>query len=124
VKGDQILLKFRVMNVSSEVLSFGAWELPWGSPYSIRYVALSMDGSLLPGAAVLYDLCCDTPANISLAPGKSLDGTYNLKQLLDQKSIPRNADLLIVWVWRVRTGDGGKMDRGITSGVAWIHTPK
>jgi len=124
VKDGHLLLNFHVTNVSNEPLTFTAWELPWGHPDSIRYIALNMDGSVVPGAAVMYDLCCDTLANISIAPTKSLDGTYDLAQHLNQKAVPKDADLLIMWVWRVRTGDGGKVDRGTASGIAWIHTPK
>jgi hypothetical protein len=124
VKGRQLLLKFHVTNISNEVLSFGAWELPWGHPNSISYVAMTMDGRVLPNAAVLYDYCCDTIANISIVPSKSLDGTYDLRRHLDENSVPKDADLLVVWAWRIRTGDAGKVDRGIATGVAWIHTPK
>jgi hypothetical protein len=123
VKGRQLLLKFHVTNVSNQVLSFGAWELPWGHPDSIRYVAFTMDGRVLPNAG-FYTYCCDTIANISIVPTGSLDGTYDLNQHLDENSVPKDADLLVIWAWPVRTGDGGKVDRGIATGVAWIHTPK
>jgi len=121
--GGELLLKFHVTNISSEPLSFGAWELPWGHPNSISYIALTTDGKVLPNAPVLYDLCCDTIANIVITPGMTLNGTYYLKRHLDEKPIPRDADLLIVWAWHVRTGDRGKVDRGIATGVAWLHTP-
>ena len=124
VKGTQILLKFHVTNISYEVLSFGVWELPWGHPNSISYIALTTDGRVLPNAAIFYNLCCDTLANVSISPSATLEGTYDLRQHLDQNSIPQDADLLVVWAWRVRTGDGGKVDRGIATGAVWIHTPK
>jgi hypothetical protein len=81
-------------------------------------------GTVLPNAAVLYDLCCDTLANISILPGESLEGAYDLKRHLNVHAVPRDTDLLIVWAWHVRTGEGGKEDRGISTGVTWIHTPE
>jgi hypothetical protein len=124
VKGARLLLRFHVTNVSEKAISFSAWSLPWGHPNSIRYIAMTTDGEVLPNAAVLYDLCCDTVANISILPNRSLDGAYDLKQHLDAKAVPKDSDLLILWAWRVRTGDGGKEDRGVASGVTWIHTPE
>jgi hypothetical protein len=53
----------------------------------------------------------------------------DLGRLIRSDAAPRSkldaqrTDLLVVWAWRVRTGDG-KVDRGIASGVAWVHSPK
>jgi hypothetical protein len=122
-KGPQLVVRFHVTNISTNATSFSAWSLPWGHPNSISYVAMTTDGDVLPNAAIFYDLCCDTVANISILPGKSLDGAYDLKQHLDAKLLPHDSDLLVVWAWHVRTGNG-KEDQGVATGVTWIHTPK
>src|SRR6266513_3787793 len=119
VQGRTLLLKFHLTNISTQVLWFSKWGLPWGHPDSIRFVALTVDGHAVQPPGIIFDLCCDTYPIFSVSPNDSLDGTYNLNQRLGNAA-PADADLAIVWVYPVKTGGS----KGIVSGVTWIHTPK
>jgi len=122
VQGRKLLLKFHLTNISTRVLSFSAWDLPWGHPDSIKFVVLTVDGHVVQTPAIIFDLCCDTYPNFSVSPNHSLDGTYNLNRRLGD-AIPADADLAIIWVYPVKTG-GSKNHEGFVNGVTWIHTPK
>jgi hypothetical protein len=122
VQGRDLLLKFHLTNISTRVLSFSAWDLPWGHPDSIKFVALTVDGHVVQTPAIIFDLCCDTYPNFSVSPNHSLDGTYHLGWRLGDAA-PADADLAIIWLYPVKTG-GSKKHEGIVTGVAWIHTPK
>jgi len=122
VQGRKLLLKFHLTNISTQVLWFSNWDLPWGHPDSIKFVALAVDGHAVQPPGIIFDLCCDTYPIFSVSPNHSLDGMYNLNQRLGNAA-PADADLAIVWVYPVKTG-GFKNREGIVSGVTWIHTPK
>jgi hypothetical protein len=123
VQGRKLLLKFHLTNISPHMLSFSEWDLPWGHPNSLRFVALTVDGHAVPSPVGFWDICCDTNPTYSVSPGKSLEGTYYLNWQLPIDKVPADSDLAIIWLYPVKTG-GSKRGEGMVSGVTWIHTPK
>ncbi len=54
VQGRTLLLKFHLTNISTQVLWFSKWGLPWGHPDSIRFVALTVDGHALQPPGIIF----------------------------------------------------------------------
>jgi hypothetical protein len=120
-KGRDLLLTFHLTNVSTASLSFRPEQLPWGGPYAITWVALTVDGRPLPRAAVIYDLVYGP--SISVPAGASLDGSYRLSWLLKMDAVPADTDLMIFWAYSP-PGLGAEKASPISSGVTWLHTSK
>jgi hypothetical protein len=75
-------------------------NLPWGNVHSIRLAALTADGGLVPG---LFPIDDDfSLEEVTLGPGQTLQGDYDLEQRWSSKAIP-SKDLphhqLVVFVW-------------------------
>jgi hypothetical protein len=121
VEGADLLLRFQLTNTSSAPLRLLNHDLPWGDPYSVRWVAYDRSGAPLPRAAIIYDLV--NAGYLELQPGASVIGNYRLDWLLKMDSVPPDSDLMIVWAY-VPPHGGAADPPSAFSGVTWLHTPK
>jgi hypothetical protein len=121
--GRDLSLKFSLTNISGKTLSIYPESLPWGNIYAITWVALTDDGRVLPLRYAIVDPPPETP--VSVTPGQTLTGTYNLSSMLDGSAVPSGKDIVIVWVYRFPAGPSeGPDSRPLNTGTTVVHTPK
>lgn len=122
VKNGQLMLSFHLKNVSASPITMWDALLPWGFTYSIRFVALTPKGRVLPMGYLIDD---PVRRSVTIAPGESLHGDYNLSNMLMPGSIPPDTDIVVLWSYLDDTAKSDKNDKdGLLTGVAVIHTPK
>jgi hypothetical protein len=88
-------LHCRLRNTSSDALELNRSGLPWIASGFFHVVAVTPAGRALPIEPVLEQLV-SKPQSISLAPGQSLEGDFDLKYL-PGGPFPRDEDLLLLW---------------------------
>jgi hypothetical protein len=120
VEGADLLLRFHLTNVSKAPLTFLNHNLPWGDPYSVKWVAYTNSGRALPRAAITYTLVSGGRTTVPVGAG--VDGSYRLNWLLKMDSVSPDSDLMIVWAY-VPPRDASPLPRSVSSGVTGFTPP-
>jgi hypothetical protein len=124
-EGKELVLRFKLTNVSKQTLVFYSDDLPWSHAYAISWAAITGNGDVLSVGYPIHDVFGGS--EISVAPQQTLTGTYHLTWMLNPESIPPNADLAIAWAYTPPTGPVvGNVPTAEyqVTGVAILHTPK
>lgn len=93
----------RLTNASQHALRLDRSQLPWNTPRSFEVAVVTGAGRVLP-REVPWEQLVAIPHPISLAPGASLSGEFNLTAL-PTGPLPRKEDLLLIWSYGVDIND-------------------
>ena len=94
-KGGTPILSLRLTNVSDRPVSLIETHLPWGHPDSLIIAAQTTDGRRLINHYPIEDHFF--AKDLSIAPGQSLEGDYDLNYRLAR--IPRDRDVILMWAY-------------------------
>ena len=93
-KGEPVLA-FKFTNISSQPLEIYPSMLPWGNPHSITIAAFTVDGKRIPNFYPIADPFDTT--KLTVKPGESLEGDYDLFNNVLENTFPRNRDVIVMW---------------------------
>jgi hypothetical protein len=96
---DKYLLAFKLTNISTKPLMIYPHKLPWGNPHSITLAAVATDGRRIPNWHPIADP--STEEEISIAPGTSLEGDYDISRIVQLSLAPKDKDLVVIWAYEV-----------------------
>jgi len=94
------LLAFRLTNLSGKAMILHHSDLPWGYPYAISLAAITTDGQQVPNLYPIADKMVEIE-EITLKPGKSLEGGYDIENLVQLSKAPKGKDILVLWSYEV-----------------------
>ena len=121
VKNGHLYLSFRLKNISTAPIAMAKPDLPWGHVYSTRFVVLTLQGQILPVSYPIDDVF--VPPSVSIVPGETLRGDYDLSSMLHLEAIPADSDLVVLWSYRGSVERSGTPKFDGLTGVAVLHTP-
>jgi hypothetical protein len=98
--GTNRLLAFRLTNLSQKVMTLHPSDLPWGYTYSISLAAVTTDGQQVPNLYPIADKMVEI-RQITLKPGESCEGDYDIEQVVQLSQAPKGKDILVLWSYEV-----------------------
>jgi hypothetical protein len=75
-------------------------DLPWGYTYAISLAAITTDGEQVPNLYPIADKMVEIK-EITLKPGESLEGDYDIENVVQLSKAPKGKDLLVIWSYEV-----------------------
>ena len=114
-----MVLRFRLTNIGKDTLFIQNRELPW-STGSIVFTAMTRDGRPLTAEDPFWDYGLG-PKELQIAPGETLTGDFDLSFFLPPKTLPANAEIVVLWSYSCKPIVCGSRVTPNT-GVAVLHT--
>jgi hypothetical protein len=94
------VIRFTLVNTSSQPLNVYPFQLPWGNPNSVQIAATTLHGEMLPVVWPIADPGPEEP--LVLEPGKTLTGDLLLGDRVDAGDLlraRRTGDVMVAWCY-------------------------
>lgn len=96
-KASSFVLSFRLTNISDRSIVLLDAHLPWANANSLILAAQTLDGRQIQNYYPIDDQFI--VHDVSIAPGQSLKGEYDLTNRFVVEKISRNRGILVLWAY-------------------------
>ena len=120
-KAGSYVLSFRLTNISDRSIVLLDAHLPWANANSLILAAQTLDGRQIQNYYPIDDQFI--VHDVSIAPGQSLEGEYDLQNRFVVERIPRKRGILVLWAYPL-IEKSRKRPWPIVTGVAVVPSRK
>jgi len=120
-KASTFVLSFRLTNISDRSIILLDAHLPWANANSLILAAQTLDARQIQNYYPIDDQFI--VHDVTIAPGQSLEGEYDLGNRFVVERIPRNRGILVLWAYPLIEKDR-KRPWPIVTGVSVVPARK